>query len=446
MNEVPARPLPQARGHWLLGSALALAAAPHEFVAALPDRDAGLAAFRILHRPFAAVAHPDAVRQIMVTNHQRYRRSFHYDNPVVGKGLLSTDGEVWRKRRRQVQPAFRRETMAHLVRMANLTADRLFASWDAAVAQGQTLELLSEMQKLALSVNSQALLSVEVGWSTAEQFGVAVRSALRLLRRRNTSLLRLPPWLPTPLNRSLDHTRAILDDYLQPLISARRAAPGDHQDILAALLEVRDPETGDALADQEILDETKTLFTAGFETTATALSWAVYLLARHPAETALWQLELDTVLAGRAPQWEDLPRLPRTARIIDETLRLYPPVYNVARECIETDVVMGYRIPRGTVVLMSVLGIQRDARWWPEPERFHPDRFADAWPRHAYLPFATGRHLCIGNNFALTEMAVALARIGQRYDIELLDREPVGTLAQITLVPDRALPFRLVRR
>lgn len=446
MTALESKELPKVAGHWLLGSALNLAAAPHEFVANAPEQNIGLTSFRVLHKPFVAVTDPEAVRHIMVTNHHRYRRSFHYDNPVVGKGLLSTDGAVWQKRRRQVQPAFRRETMAHLVNVTNTTVNKLFDAWAFAVQSGQPLELMTEMQKLALSVNSQALLSVDVGWETAERFGVAVRDALKLLRKRNTSLVRFPPWMPTELNRRLNQTRVILDDHLEPIIKARRAERLDANDILGALLDVRDPETGDALSDQEILDETKTLFAAGFETTATALTWVIYLLAHNPDKAAQWYAEVDSVLAGRTPQWEDLPRLPYTSNIINETLRLYPPVYNIARECVEEDVVNGFRIPKNTIVLVSILGIHRDERWWPQAQDFVPERFANSWPKQAYLPFATGRHLCIGNHFALTEMAVALIRLAQRYSVELQNPEPVGALAQITLVPDRPLPFKLVVR
>lgn len=446
MNPAPSRPLPQARGHWLLGSALAFAAAPHLFPAQAAARHGGIARFRVLHKPFVAVADPEHVNQVMVTRHKHYRRSFHYDNPVVGQGLLSTDGEPWLKRRRQVQPAFRRETLGHLVAVANAACDRIFEKWEAQRLAGQPIELAGEMQQLALSVIGHALFSVEVGWSNAARFARAVRDALRLLRRRNTAIVRFPHWLPTPLNRSLERTRQVLDDYLWPIIRARRAAADGGEDILGALLRVRDPESGDALADQEVLDETKTLFTAGFETTATALTWALHLLATHPEVAARWHEEADRVLGGRAPGWDDLERLPYTAQIVQETLRLYPPVYSLGRECVDDDVLGGFAVPRGSILMLSVLGIHRDPRWWPEPEAFRPERFAGDWPRQAYLPFASGRHLCVGNHFSLTEMVVVLARIAQRWRLEPVDAAPVGMRAQITLVPDRDILLRLVPR
>ncbi|MFO1367874.1 MAG: cytochrome P450 [Marinagarivorans sp.] len=446
MNQSSLNTPARLNGHWLWGSAQALAAAPHQFMATAASPFNGLVSVRVLHKRIIAVNDANIVRHIMVTHHQRYRRSYHYDNPVLGQGLLSTDGPLWQKRRRQVQPAFRRETMLHLVHMANATADKLFAHWDAATACAEPLDVLTEMQKFALSVNSQALLSLDVSWDTAEKFGLAVSDALKLLRKRNNAVLRFPAWLPTHLNRQLAHTRTILEAHINPIIKARRSHPAEHTDILAALLDARDPETGDALSDQEILDETKTLFAAGFETTATALTWAIYLLAHNPEQASRFYAEVDRVLEGRTPQWEDLPNLPFTANMINEVLRLYPPVYNIARECIEADEINGIRIKKSSVVVMSILGIHRDEQWWPEPLQFVPDRFTQNWPKQAYLPFATGRHLCVGNHFALTEMAVALIRIAQRYRVELIDTTPVGMAAQITLVPDRPLAFKLAAR
>lgn len=445
MSDAPARVLPRAEEHWLLGSAAAFAAAPHLFPAQAAQRQGGIAGFRVLNKPFAAIADPVHVNEVMVVRHRQYPRSYHYENPIVGQGLLSTDGEPWLKRRRQVQPAFRRETLRHLVAVGNEACDRIFAKWDEQRLAGP-IDLTGEMQQLALSIIGHALLSVEVGWSNAERFARAVRDGLRLLRRRNTSIVRFPAWLPTPLNRSLERTRQVLDGYLRPIIAARRPDPEAHDDILGSLLRVKDPESGDALGDQEILDETKTLFTAGFETTATALTWGLLMLARHPEAMAKLQAEVDTVLAGRAPGWEDLERLPYTSQVVQETLRLYPPVYSLARECVEDDVLGGFTVPKGTVLMLSVLGIHRDARWWPEPEAFKPERFAGEWPKQAYLPFATGRHLCVGNHFSLTEMAIVLVRITQRYRFAVPDPVPVGMQAQITLVPDRAIAVTLEPR
>jgi len=248
------------------------------------------------------------------------------------------------------------------------------------------------------------------------------------------------------LNRSLEKTRKTLDEYIGPIVKARRVEGDARDDILGALLSARDPETGDALTEQEILDETKTLFAAGFETTATALTWTLYLLARHPEVARRWRRELDEVLGGRLPEWQDLERLTYLHQILNESMRLYPPVYTLGRECIEDDELDGYSIRSGTVLLLSVFGIHRDPKWWQDPEAFRPERFAGDWPTQAYLPFASGKHMCIGNNFSLAEMAVTLSVIGQRYELEPVDSQPVQESAQITLVPAREIPLRLIRR
>lgn len=196
------------------------------------------------------------------------------------------------------------------------------------------------------------------------------------------------------------------------------------------------------------MDETKTLFLAGFETTATALTWALYLLARHPEAAGALRSEVDSVLGGRAPEWPDLARLGYTAQILYETMRRYPPVYAVARRCVEDDELGGYAIAHGTPVLISNYGVHRAPAWGPDPECFRPERFAPGleWPKRAYMPFAAGRHLCIGNDFAMVEMTVALAMIAQQYRFTTADESPVGESARITLVPDREIELRLERR
>ena len=445
----PTRPLPRAKGHPVLGSALHIAAGPHRFVADAAAAGGGIAGFRILHRRFVAISDPELIRHVLVTGQERYRRSFHYKNPVVGQGLLTMDGPVWLKRRRQVNPAFRKDTLQRLVPIVREETARVLQRWEEAAREGRPVPAIADMQWLSVSVSARALLSRPVGSSDAARFTDEIRDALRLIRRRNTSLLVAPAWAPTPLNRGLKRHRDALDAYLRPIIAERRdrlRAGEAETDLLDALLRVADPESGDALSDQEVLDEAKTLFAAGFETTATALGWTLYLLATHPAVADRWREEVDRELGGRPPEWEDLPRVRYTSNLVSESLRLFPPVYNVARVCVRPDVVGGCAIEPGTVVMMSILGVHHDAAHWPEPEAFRPERFDGEWPRRAYLPFATGQHLCIGNNFALTEIAVALAVIAQRFRFTRADDAPVTPSARITLVPDREISLRLEPR
>ena len=431
--------------HWLLGNAREMAAAPHHFPAELGWRGGGLARFRLLRQPFTVVTDADAARRVLITHHDRYARSFHYrtGRVVIGDGLLSTDGPAWLTRRKQMLPAFHATTLQAVFDATTCCTQEMLARWQEFQNRGESVPLVAEMQRTTLAVIARALLSTAVSESDARRFGQAVRDSLRLVRRRNTSIARAPLWMPTGANRKLHATRRVLDEYVNRHLQAR-AGGEERADILNALLQVRD-ENEAPLSAQALLDETKTLFVAGFETTATALTWTLYLLARHPQIAQRWHEETSAVLGDRAPTLADLDELIYTKQIAKEALRLYPPVYNLGRECVQPDTLGEYSLRPGEAVLISVYGIHRSPQWWSEPQEFRPERFAPdaSWPRHAWLPFAAGKHVCIGASFSLTEMTAALALIGRRFRLALEDEAPVGELAQITLVPSREIGLRL---
>ncbi len=445
------RAIPSADGHWLLGSAREVRNGIHRFVAELGLRHGGLARFRILHRRMIAVTHPDLLRHILLTRHERYERSFHYrtTRATVGRGLLTTDGDYWKMRRRQIQPAFRPEQVQRVVPATHRATEELFARWEVSRRAGTTVPIVADMQTLTLTAMCRALLSVGIESEEARVFGAAVSESLYAVRRKNNSLCPMPRWVPDRNNRMLRGIRGVLDRFvtrhLQP-----RLAPGaePRADIAQGLLDARDPETGEALPWQSILDETKTLFIAGFETTATVLTWALHRLSHEPEVAARWHDEVDRVLGGRAPEWADLPRLVYTTQIANETMRLYPPVYNMGRECYADDELGGCRIRKGETLLLSIYGAHRTPEFWPEPERFDPARFGPdrTWAKHAFLPFALGKHQCIGNTFAVAEATLALAQIGQRYRLRPTLGLDVPIRAQVTLAPANEIPLHLEAR
>lgn len=404
----------------------------------------GIAQFRVLRRRVIVISDPELAQLVLVARWERYQRGRQNRNLgiVSGGGLLSTEGEIWVKRRRQIQPAFRRECLERLVPVVAGCVERLLGEWQGSAS----IPLGADMQRLTMSAMGRMLLSIEIPPAQAARIGEILRDGLMLLRRRNTSPFVAPMWAPTPANRRLLRYRDELAAFVEPHIRAREAgASPASPDLLSALLEVRDPETGKRLTHEELAAETKTLFLAGFETTATALTWTLYLLARHPEVAERWRAEVDAVLGGRAPIFDDLARLPYTAAILLESMRLYPPVYAVARNSVVDDELGGYAIPRGTPVLISIYGVHRAAPWGADADRFRPERFLGEWPRRAYMPFAAGRHLCIGNDFATVEMTVALALAAQRFRFSV-DAAPVGESARITLVPDREIHLRVERR
>lgn len=443
--------MPTVRGHWLLGSARELQAAPHRFVAETGANHGGLARFRVFHRRMIAVTHPDHLRQILVTRHERYERSYHYhtSRAIVGLGLITTDGPYWKQRRRQIQPAFRPDQIERVLPAACRAADEMFARWEPARLAGEPIGVVEEMQTFTLTVMCRALLSEGIDSEDARAFGSALRESLYLVRRKNNSACPFAQWIPTPTNRALTATRKVFDTFITARLRPRwtpDAPPRD--DMLQSLLQARDPETGAALPWQSLLDETKTLFAAGFETTATALAWTLHCLSHHPEVAAEWHQEVDRVLAGRPPVWNDLQHLTYTAQIVHETLRLYPPVYTMGRVCVEDDTLGGCRIRRGETLLLSIYGAHRMPGFWPEPGRFDPNRFApgQSWTKHAFLPFALGKHQCVGNTFALAEITILLALIGQRYRLAPTVPFDIPARAQVTLVPACEIPIRLEPR
>ena len=445
------RAMPKARGHWLFGSAREMRETPHRFVAELGLRHGGLARFRILHRGMIAVTHPDLIREVLVSRHDRYERSFHYrtTQQAVGAGLITTDGPAWKARRRQVQPAFRTEYLPRIVPSVQQAAGEMLARWETARRAGRAIPLVEEMQTFTLTVMCRALLSVGVSPEEARRLGAVVRDSLFLVRSKNTSLCPVPRWVPSPVNRGLRTRSDVLDDFVSSHLRPRLSAGAERRtDLAQALLDARDPETGEALPWQALVDETKTLFAAGFETSATALTWTLHRLSQHPEVAAAWREELDRVLGGRMPGWDDLPRLELTERIFNETMRLYPPVYTLGRVCQEDDVLGGCPIRRGETLLLSVYGAHRTPEFWPDPERFDPERFAPGREvaKHAFLPFALGKHMCLGAAIATAEATLALAFIGQRYRIVPTIGLDVAVRAQVTLVPAGEIPVRLEPR
>lgn len=436
--------------HWLLGSARPFGDAPHLFVAELARAKGGLARFRVVHKRFLATANPEIAHHVLVSRRDRWQRGIYNRKlgTILGESLLVTEGAPWKRHHAMIQPLLRRSEMAELVPVAQRATMRMLDRWSQRCANGESISLLAEAQSLALSVMAEKLLSSVIDPETAQRFGTLMRHGALLLRQRNTSMLAPPMWLPTPRNRRLAAYRRELDAFFAAHVDARAREGADTAgDLLSRLMAARDA-VGAPLSRAALIDEVKTLFIAGFETTATALTWTLLLLAQHPGVAARWHEELDRELGGRAPQWADLGRLTYTAQILNEAMRLYPPVYNVARECCAADEIGGERVEPGATMLISIYGVHRSESWGADADSFRPERFAPGtgWPRRSFLPFASGEHICVGNHFALTEMMVALAMIGQRHVFARTEQTPIAALARITLAPDREIGLRLARR
>jgi cytochrome P450 len=386
------------------------------------------------------ISDPALIEHVLVTDNKSYKKDLFIQmlaEEAVGRGLLTSEGDFWRRQRRLAQPAFHRERIAGyattMIRCAEAYADTL--------ALGQERALHRDLMELTLHIVAQALFSDDENIPTQE-----VGAALDVLMERyaDNLLLAFPVLrrLPLPINRRFDRAMKRLDDIMLSLIARRRERGGGHSDLLSMLLRAQD-EDGSRMTDRQLRDEVITLFTAGHETTALALSYAFFLLSQHPQVAATLQAELNAVLGPgpllRLPSFADFPSLRYCEAVVLETLRLYPPAWIIGREAATDTTLSGVAIPRGAQIWMSQWVVHRDESLFAHADLFRPERWLDGLqkrlPRFAYFPFGGGPRLCIGNSFAMVEATLVLATIARRYHLRVLTPPPLSLLPSITLRP-----------
>ena len=446
------RRAPGPRGNLLLGSAVALQRDSLEFYTDMAQRYGEVVRTRLLLWPTYLVFHPDGVRHVLQEHHQNYDRNlFLYKGlrPFFGEGLATSSGPSWLQHRRLMQPAFHRTRLAALGTMMTDAIGDMLTGWQTTAQQEQPLEVNQEMLRLTLRMLGQALFRVDLSDQT-DVIGQAFTNLLTLLGEY--VYLPFPPLsVPTPGNRRMQAGLRTLNAVVQRLIEERRKPQQAAQhDLLSMLLEAQDEESGQGLSDRQVRDEVFTLLFAGHETTANALTWALYLLAQHPAVEQRLQAEVDTVLAGRTPTVEDLSRLPYTRMVLEETLRLYPPGATIPRRAIAADLIGGFAIPANSLVFLTPYVTHRHPDFWEQPEVFDPQRFTPervaARHRFAYFPFGGGPHLCIGQHFALIEAQLALAMIAQRYQLRLVPGQRIEPQVMVTIRPRSGVQMTLRSR
>jgi cytochrome P450 len=411
-------------------------------------RDYGdIVALRLGPRRVWLVSDPRLIEEVLVAQSKSFIKHFALRlNPLVlGKGLLTSEGDFWLRQRRLIQPVFQKSRIAaYAPDMVEAAANHV-AAW----RDGEERDIHAEMMSLTLTIAARTLFHAEVEGEAA-----SVAQAMDVMQqhfvRRFNGLLPIPMWIPTPANLRVRRAVRRLDEVLFRFIRQRREHPEKfHGDLLSLLLQARDEGDGQGMSDQQLRDEAMTLFLAGHETTALTLSWSWYLLARNPDAARKVQEEVERVIGGRTPTADDWPRLKYTEMVSLEAMRLYPPAYVIGREAL-TDVDLGgHRLPRGTTVLMSQWVVHRDKRFFADPEQFRPERWGEesikALPKFAYFPFGGGPRLCIGNTFALMEMALLLSVLAQRFDFTLKPGVELTPQPTFTLRPSGPIPA-LVRR
>lgn len=391
--------------------------------------------------------HPDLIRDVLVTNQKNFMKSraLVRAKRVLGEGLLTSEGEFHLRQRRLVQPAFHRDRIAAYGRSMVEYADRTRSRW----TDTQSLDVHDEMMKLTLAIVAKTLFSADVEKEAAE-IGEALTTAFGAFNIGILPFSELLEKLPLPYIKRFEAARARLDTTIYRIIDERRATGEDRGDLLSMLLLAQDTEgDGGGMTDTQVRDEAMTIFLAGHETTANALSWTWYLLSQHPDVEARFHRELDE-LGDHLPRPDDLANLPYTRMIFAESMRLYPPAWAVGRRAINDFEAGGYRIPARSMVLMSQYITHRDPRFHPEPEKFDPERWlpeiAVARPKFSYFPFGGGTRICIGEQFAWTEGILILATIAQKWKLRYLGSAPPEVEPRITLRPAGSLSMRIEKR
>ncbi|MGH2355004.1 MAG: cytochrome P450 [Chloroflexota bacterium] len=425
---------------------------------------------RIALRRAVLLSHPDLVEEVLVTQHQNFVKTplLRRSRRLLGHGLLLSEGDFWRRQRRLMQPAFHRQRIAGYGETMVRATERTLATW----RDGEACDIHQDMMALTLEIVCRTLFGADISGEAAEVAAAMATAQERINARMGSWLALLPDTFPTPGNLAFLRAAKRLDAIIDGIIEQRRAGAEDTGDLLSMLLDARDDD-GRGMTDQQLRDEVMTLFLAGHETTALALSWTWYLLAQHPAVEARLHDELRAVLCGQAPAAGDVPQLRYTEAVISEALRLYPPAWTQGREAVRDCVIGGYPVRAGTVVVLSQWVLHRDPRFFDQPEAFMPERWTDPsagsepalsagsepalsagkgqaltrrLPRFAYFPFGGGPRLCIGSSFAMMEAVLLLAAIAQQFRLALVPGQTIVPWPAITLRPKGGIHVTLHRR
>jgi cytochrome P450 len=381
------------------------------------------------------VNHPDLVREVFITQQNNFikSRALQRARILLGEGLLTSEGEFHTRQRRLVQPAFHRERLAAYADVMTECGVRWRERWKS----GSTVNVADEMMRLTLGIVGKTLFSADIE-SEASEIGQALTVVLEMFRMLMLPFSEYLDKLPLPSMRRFDKARQRLDETIYGLIHERRKSGKDAGDLLSMLLLTQDEESdGSGMTDKQVRDEALTLFLAGHETTANALTWTWYLLSQNPECERKLHEEIDAVLEERAPRLADLANLHYTEMVFAEAMRLYPPAWAIGRMSKEPIELGGIQIAAKSILILSPYVMQRDPRWFPDPERFDPERWTkevrDARPKFSYFPFGGGTRVCIGERFAWMEGMLIIAALAQKWKLRLAPGQRVETLPLITL-------------
>jgi cytochrome P450 len=441
-------PIPSLPGLPLLGNVLALRKKRLELLLHISHTFGDIGAFHFGPKLVPVLNSPELVRQVLVDQSAAFEKTATVRalaTPVLGNSVFLSEGEEHRHQRKLLAPLFQHSCILQYAEIMADCAERLQETWQ----DGATINLADEMTRLTLWIISKVLFDADVSGEEHE-LGEVLTYTFRHFASAMTNPLRLPQSWPTPQNWRARQAIAQINAAIYRMIEERRQSSEDRDDFLSNLLHAQDDEHASSLSNQQARNEILSLFIAGHETTATALTWCWHLLSQHPEIYARMREEGDHVLAGRLPTVADLPYLPYTLQVFKETLRLYPPVYAFTRGATAPVHLGEYLIPEGTSVVISPYTLHRRSKFFPDPECFDPERFdpqqEQKLVRYSFIPFGAGPHTCLGMHFALLEGHLLLATLAQRLTFEFAGSGPVEPEPLLTLRPRGKVPMRVRRR
>jgi cytochrome P450 len=431
-NKLP----PGPKGLPLFGLAFQVLRDPLETLRRLAREYGDIVCVPIVNQHRIFLNHPDYIEQVCIVQQAKFHKSKmtkDVTQRLLGQGLLISEGDFWRRQRRLAQPAFHRSRINEYGATMVERAEVRMKQW----RDGDVRDITQEMMAMTLDIAVRTLFGSTLQ-AEAEQVGDSLGYLMRYSLRKARSPIKVPENWPTPANRRATRETQFLDSLIYGIIKERQAEgnTNHHHDLLAMLMSAMD-EDGTQMTPRQLRDESMTLFLAGHETTALTLSWAWYMLSENPAAEARLHEELHGILAGRAPELADFERLPYLRAVVNETLRLYPAAYILARTSVAPCTIAGYDFPADTTMIMAQWVMHRDLRYFDDPEVFQPERWLNGLenrlPAGAYFPFGDGPRRCIGQGFALLESALVLATIAQKYRFKLVPGHPVIPDPLVTL-------------
>ena len=451
MNHIPIKEIPFDPGHPITGHLKEFQADKFTMQMNMLKKMGSIYKFNVGRHEIIYLAEPTYIRHMLQTNYKNYVKNFFYDElkVILGKGLVTSEGEYWRKHRKMIQPAFHHKQIRQFQQIMVDSTKKLILQWEKYALEKTPVNIEYDMRDLTLEIVVKCLFSQDTNIFSKDA-SYAVNIVLEWSKKRMESFVKMPKWIPAKSNREFHEAFSFLQSVIKNIIQNRRKMNSRPDDLLTSLVELTDEESNVGMDDQQLFDEILTLFIAGHETTAHTMVWTWYLLSLHPQVREKLQNELDSVFTGNKFSSDMIPHLQYCKMVIQESMRYIPSVWGIGREALEDDTIDGFVIPKGATVGVSIFQMHHQPDYWENPEGFDPERFhpdiVNNLNKWVYMPFGAGPRMCIGNAFAMMESQIILSIISKQFQLNLRREIPVEFESGITLRPKNAMLMDVIKR